>query len=148
MNPKALERLPSVSDPAQPRPPLPDAREIQDERTHTRFSYNPKKHVAHFSLYVPNTNGKLRRERTAQADSREEAIRLWQTFRAEISGRLIPAELPPQPRVITFATFVAEYLDRICARRAKKTLAIYRTITFTRLVPYFGERSLDGIQLL
>ena len=38
-----------------------------------------------------------------------------------------------------------EYLEKICARRAKKTLAIYRTLAFTRLVPYFGrEPTLRG----
>lgn len=61
------------------------------------FSYNPKKHIAHFSLYVPKT-------------------------------------------------FVAEYLEKTCARRAKKMLAIYRTIGFTRLVPHFGEEPLDTIR--
>lgn len=31
------------------------------------FSYDSKKHVAHFSLYVPKTGGRLRRERTIHA---------------------------------------------------------------------------------
>ena len=109
------------------------------------FSYNPKKHLAHFSLYVPKSNGKLRRERTVQAESREEAIRLWQAFRGEISGNP-PAPEPPQQRTISFAAFVREYLEKICARRAPKTLAIYRTIAFTRLIPYFGDRPLDTIR--
>jgi hypothetical protein len=110
------------------------------------FSYDPKKHLAHFSLYVPKTNGKLRRERTVHANSREEAIRLWQAFRDEISGKPVAADPPAQPRAITFAAFVTEYLEKICARRAKKTLAIYRTIAFTRLIPYFGEKPLDSIR--
>lgn len=109
------------------------------------FSYNPKKHLAHFSLYVPKTNGKLRRERTVHAESREEAIRLWQTFRAEISENLPPARAAGAAARHTFRTFVTEYLEKICARRAKKTLAIHRTIAFTRLIPYFGEKPLDAI---
>jgi integrase len=109
------------------------------------FSYDPKKHIAHFSLYVPRTGGKLRRERTIHAASREEAIRLWQNFRDEISGKALPPTLPLLPAVITFRTFVAEYLEKICARRAKKTLDIYRTIAFTRLIPYFGDKRLDAI---
>lgn len=36
--------------------------------------------------------------------------------------------------------------EKICARRAQKTLAIYRTIAGTRLIPYFGERTLDAIR--
>jgi hypothetical protein len=48
--------------------------------------------------------------------------------------------------VITFAAFVSEYLEKICTRRAKKTLAIYRTIAFTRLIPHFGEKPLDTIR--
>lgn len=110
------------------------------------ISYNPKKHVAHFSLYVPKTNGKLRRERTVQAESREEAIRLWQAFRDEISGKPPAPEPAAQPRAITFGAFVTEYLEKTCARRAKKTLAIYRTIAFTRLIPHFGEKPLDTIR--
>ena len=65
------------------------------------FSYNPKKHIAHFSLYVPKTNGKLRRERTVHAESREEAIRLWQAFRDEISGKPPAPEPPARLQVIT-----------------------------------------------
>jgi len=110
------------------------------------FSYDSKKHVAHFSLYVPKSGGKLRRERTVNAASREEAIRLWQNFRDEISGKALPPTLPPLPAVITFRTFVTEYLEKICARRAKKTLDIYRTIAFTRLIPYFGDKPLDAIR--
>jgi integrase len=110
------------------------------------FSYDPKKHVAHFSLYVPKTGGKLRRERTIPAASREEAIRSWQNFRDEISGKAPPPTPPPLPAVITFRTFVTEYLEKICARRAKKTLDIYRTIAFTRLIPYFGDKPLDAIR--
>ena len=110
------------------------------------LSYNPKKHVAHFSLYVPKTNGKLRRERTVHAETREEAIRLWQAFRDEISGKAPTPEPPARPTVITFGAFVAEYLEKICARRSKKTLAIYRTITFTRLIAYIGEKPLEAIR--
>lgn len=110
------------------------------------FSYDSKKHIAHFSLYVPKTGGKLRRERTIHAASREEAIRLWQNFRDEISGKASPPAPPPLPAVITFRTFVTEYLEKICARRAKKTLDIYRTIAFTRLIPYFGDKPLDAIR--
>jgi len=110
------------------------------------LSYNPKKHVAHFSLYVPKTNGKLRRERTVHAETREEAIRLWQVFRDEISGKAPVVEASARPTVITFAAFVTEYLEKICARRAKKTYAIYRTIAFTRLIPHFGKKPLDSIR--
>lgn len=85
-------------------------------------------------------------KRTVHADSREEAIRLWQAFRDEISGKPVAAEPPAQRRAITFAAFVTEYLEKICARRAQKTLAIYRTIAFTRLIPYFGEKPLDAIR--
>lgn len=110
------------------------------------FNYNPKKNLAQFSLYVPKTGGKVRRERTVHASSREEAIRLWQAFRDEISGKPALSDDPSQPRAMTFASFVTEYLEKICARRAPKTLAIYRTIAFTRLVPYFGSKPLDTIR--
>jgi hypothetical protein len=82
------------------------------------FSYDSKKHIAHFSLYVPKTSGKLRRERTVQAESGEEAIRLWQVFRLEISEKPSAPEPPSRPRVITFAAFVTEYLEKdLCSPR-------------------------------
>ena len=56
--------------------------------------YNLKK-SGHFSRYVPQTSGKLRRERIVHAESREEAIHPWQAFHAEISG-VPPALEPPQ----------------------------------------------------
>jgi integrase len=128
-------------------PPAADTWEILKMRGRIPgFSYNPKKHLARFSLYVPKTNCKLRRERTVHAESRQDAIRLWQAFRDEISGRTSAPDTPTRPSVITFAAFVTEYLEKICARRAEKTLAIYRTIAFTRLIPYFGERPLDAIR--
>jgi len=70
------------------------------------FNYDSKKHIAHFSLYVPKTGGRLRRERTISAASREEAIRLWQNFRDEINGKSSPPAPTPLPAVITFRTFV------------------------------------------
>src|SRR3954451_19284463 len=110
------------------------------------FKFNPKKHLAHFSLYIPKSGGKLRRERTVRAATREEALGLWQVFRDEISGKHAATKPPAQPQVITFVSFVTEYLEKICARRAKKTLDIYRTIAFTRLIPYFGAKQLDAIR--
>lgn len=80
------------------------------------------------------------------AGSRDEAIRLWQAFRDEISGKAPEPELHAQQTVITFGSFVTEYLERICARRAKKTHAIYRTIAFTRLIPHFGMKPPDSIR--
>jgi hypothetical protein len=109
------------------------------------FKFNPKKHLAHFSLYIPKSGGKLRRERTVQAATREEALRLWQVFRDEISGK--PTLAPPaEPPVMTFRTFVDTYLKKICVRRAKKTLAIYRTIATSRLIPTFGDKALNAIR--
>ena len=109
------------------------------------FKFNPKKHVAHFSLYIPKSGGKLRRERTVRAATREEALRLWQVFRDEISGKPTVA-LPAEPPVMTFRTFVDTHLEKICARRAKKTFAIYRTIATSRLIPTFGDKPLNAIR--
>jgi hypothetical protein len=109
------------------------------------FKFNPKKHLAHFSLYIPKSGGKLRRERTVRAATREEALRLWQVFRDEISGKPTPI-LPAEPPVMTFKTFIDTHLERICARRAKKTLAIYRTIAMSRLIPTFGDKPLNAIR--
>jgi integrase len=113
------------------------------------FKYNPKSHVAHFSLYVPNAGGKLRRERTINAPSRDEALKLWQTFRDEVNGidpehPEVPTS-PSTPGVHTFRTFIAEHLEKICARLAPKTLASYRTVADARLIPFFGDKLLTEV---
>lgn len=118
------------------------------------FKYNRKTHVAHFSLYVPKSGGKERRERTVEAASWDEAVELWKSFRDELAGRtkpqpqLVPVVLPPQPTlpaVPTFRVFVETQLEKICARLAPKTLATYRTIADTRLIPFFGDKVLTNI---
>ena len=47
---------------------------------------------------------------------------------------------------MTFRTFVDTQLEKICARRAKKTFAIYRTIAISRLIPVFGDKPLNAIR--
>jgi len=47
---------------------------------------------------------------------------------------------------MTFRTFVDTHLEKICARQAKKTFAIYRTIATSRLIPTFGDRPLNTIR--
>jgi integrase len=118
------------------------------------FKYNPRTHVAHFSLYVPKSGGRERRERTVEAESRDQAVELWKEFRDELAGRtkpqpqLPPVTPPPQPAapaVPTFGVFVDTHLEKICARLAPKTLATYRTIADARLVPAFGSKTLTDI---
>lgn len=116
------------------------------------FQYDPKKHIATFSLFQPKSKGKVRRQRTVRADSRDEAVRLWQEFRDELRAA---AERPPTSPTetattdvtpLTFAAFITTYLEKICARKARKTFTTYRTIATTRLVPFFGAFSLDAIR--
>ena len=119
------------------------------------FKYNPKTHVAHFSLYVPKSSGKARREKTVHAPTRDEALRLWQAFRTEVCGGTQAPVVTPaavqvtQPQtqtfIPTFRGFIDSHLDRICARLAPKTLATYRTIADTRLIPFFGAKLLTEI---
>jgi len=79
-------------------------------------------------------------------------MKLWQAFRDEISASESASEAalvaPPETgakTVPTFKTFVDTHLDRICARLAPKTLASYRSIADTRLVPFFGAMVLTEI---
>jgi integrase len=116
------------------------------------FKYNPRTHSARFSLYVPNSGGKLRRTLTIDAPSRDEALKLWQKFRDEVSV-IDPTQpqhaIAPQPAAAdgapTFRVFIAEHLEKICARLAPKTLSTYRTIADSRLVPFFGDKVLTDI---
>jgi len=118
------------------------------------FKYNPRTHIAHFSLYVPKSGGKARRERTVEAATRDEAVRLWQEFRDELAGRAKPQPQPtpvvaPQEAAVaevpTFESFITTHLEKICARLAPKTLATYRTIADARLIPFFGKKLLTQI---
>lgn len=116
------------------------------------FTYNPKTHTAHFSLYVPNSGGKLRRAQTVTAPSRTAALQLWQTFRDEVH-RIDPehpelatdTQQQSAPGIPTFRVFIREHLEKICARLAPKTLATYQTIADARLVPFFGDKVLTDI---
>ncbi len=117
------------------------------------FQYNPKNHTARFSLYVPNSGGKLRRALTVDAPSRAEALVLWQVFRDEVSG--VDPEKPKRGTasqtaasacgIPSFRVFIEEHLDRICARLAPKTLSTYQTIADARLIPFFGDMFLTEI---
>ena len=110
------------------------------------FSYNPKKHVAHFSLYFPRPTARYvaKRRRTRNRAKRPSGCGRPSATRSAVSR---PSPKPAaQPKAMTFRTFVTEYLQKICARRAEKTLAIYRTIATTSLIPYFGEKPLDSIR--
>jgi integrase len=117
------------------------------------FKYNPKNHTARFSLYVPNSGGKLRRALTVDAPSRAEALVLWQAFRDEVGG--VDPEQPkrgiaPQSAASasgspSFRVFIEEHLEKICARLAPKTLSTYQTIADARLIPFFGDKVLTAI---
>jgi hypothetical protein len=47
---------------------------------------------------------------------------------------------------MTFGAFIDAYLEKSCARKARKTFTTYRTIATTRLVPFIGALSLDAIR--
>jgi len=112
------------------------------------FKFNPKTHIAKFSLFQPKSQGKIRRERTVPAASRDEAVRLWQEFRDELraAADAPPAETAASTTITSFSTFISTHLYKICARKAQKTFTTYRTIATTRLVPFFGTFSLDAIR--
>ena len=59
-------------------------------------------------------------------------LRLWQAFRDEIGWKPVAPEPPAQRRTITFAAFVAEYLEKICARRAKKEKIRFEELASSR----------------
>jgi integrase len=117
------------------------------------FKYNPKNHTARFSLYVPNSSGKLRRALTVDAPSRADALVLWQAFRDEVSGvdpeqpkrGIAPQSAASASVIPSFRVFIDEHLEKICARLAPKTLSTYQTIADARLIPFFGDKVLTAI---
>jgi integrase len=117
------------------------------------FKYNPKNHTARFSLYVPNSGGKLRRALTVDASSRAEALVLWQAFRDEVSvvdpeqpkRGIAPQSTASASGIPSFRVFIDDHLEKICARLAPKTLSTYQTIADARLIPFFGDKVLTDI---
>jgi integrase len=89
-------------------------------------------------VYVPGAKGRVRRRKTVERITRDQALSAWRAFRLECSG---PAKQAPH----TLRQFVESCYPVISAALAKSTVTTQRVIIDHHLVRYFGDTELTGI---
>jgi len=117
-------------------------KQVRKRRDHlVGFIYDEDAGVAHFSMYVPGTGGRVRKRATVSAPSYEEAVRLWSAFRSRAAEGLSR----PSPEAPTFREFITDYFPSIEASVAKKTARDYRYAIERHLLPQLGALRLTEI---
>lgn len=102
------------------------------------FNYDARRKVLVLDGYVRG-NRKMRRQRTFRNVTRDQALKLWKKFRADLdSGRAIEGPL-------TLRKFIERFYDRIAASHRDSTRKTQQVIIQNHLLRYFGDASLDEI---
>lgn len=116
------------------------------------FSYDGRRKVARFVLYVPGARGDRRRKRTLFGVSRDEALSQYASFREEVRSESDPnlvaegcAKRKRSYEILTFAAFIDRYWGKIAARVSARTARSYRYTIDKHLIPAFGSARLDWI---
>ena len=68
------------------------------------FSYDETTGIARFSMYVPGTACRDRKRATVQAESYDDAVRLWSAFRSRAAEGLTR----PSPEAPTLRDFITD----------------------------------------
>jgi integrase len=103
------------------------------------FHYDAKRKRAVFDGYVAGTKGKVRRQRTLENVTRNQALVAWKAFRDDLaSGRAIEGPL-------TLREFVQRYYPLISASHALGTRKSQGLIIKNHLLRYFGDTELTAI---
>jgi hypothetical protein len=106
------------------------------------FDYDPKRKRAVLDGFVPGTKCKVRRQRTLDNVTRDQALAAWKVFRAELaSGRAIEGPL-------TLRRFVEGYYGLIAASHAAGTRKTQGMIIKNHLLRYFGDDELVAISTI
>jgi len=105
------------------------------------FTYDETTGIARFSMYVPGTAGHDRKRATVQADSYDEAVRLWSAFRSRAADGLTR----PSPEAPTLRDFITDFFPSIEANVAAKTARDYRYAIDRHLLPQLGALRLTDI---
>jgi len=102
------------------------------------FRFDARRKRASFEVTLPGTRGRVRRRKTVQARSRDEALRLFRQFReAALAERHAEPEL--------FSDFVKRFWPLIKLRLGEKTAANEARIVEKILVPFFGSYRLEKV---
>ncbi|HEX8153324.1 MAG TPA: tyrosine-type recombinase/integrase [Thermoanaerobaculia bacterium] len=103
------------------------------------FSYDPKTRRAVLDGYVPGTQGKVRRQRTIENITRDQALAAWKVFRDDLAtGRAIEGPL-------TLRQFIDRYYELIAASHTRGTRKTQRMLIKNHLLRYFGDTELAAI---
>jgi len=105
------------------------------------FTYDEAAGVAHFSMYVPGTAGRVRKRATVRAASYDQAVGLWSAFRSRAAEGL----RRPSPEAPTFCEFITDYFPSIKASVKEKTASDYRYGIDRHLIPQLGALRLTEI---
>jgi hypothetical protein len=105
------------------------------------FDYDEATGIAHFSVYLPGTSGRVRKRATVRAETHDEAVRLWTQFRQRAAGGLRRTS----PEAPTFREFITDYFPLIAANLAPKTARDYRYAIDRHLLPFMGALRLTEI---
>jgi integrase len=106
------------------------------------FDYNAKTKRLVLDGFVPGTQCKVRRQKTIDGLTRDQALVEWKAFRAELadlaSGRAIVGP-------VTLRAFVTGYYQLIAASHAAGTRKTQGAIIKNHLLRYFGDDELTTI---
>lgn len=103
------------------------------------FRYDAKRKRAFFDGYVAGTNGKVRRRRTIETITRDQALTEWKTFRKDLaSGRAVDGPL-------TLQQFFDRFYSLISAGHGAGTKETQGHIIKNHLLRYFGDTELTKI---
>jgi integrase len=106
------------------------------------FDYDPKRKRAVFDGFVPATKCKVRRQRTLDNVTRDQALAAWKVFREELkNGRAVEGPLK-------LRQFVDAYYDLIAASHAAGTRKTQSMIIKNHLLRYFGGTELVAISTI
>lgn len=102
------------------------------------FNYNARRKTLVLDGYVRGSRT-VRRQRTIRNVTRDQALKLWREFRADLeSGRAIEGPL-------TLQQFVDRYYDLIAANHRASTRATQHGLIKHHLLRYFGDAVLQTI---
>lgn len=102
------------------------------------FKYDARRKTLVLDGYVRGSR-KVRRQRTIRNVTRDQALKLWREFRADLdTGRAVEGPL-------TLQQFVERFYDLIAANHRASTRATQQVLIQNHLLRYFGDSNLDTI---
>src|SRR5512143_307136 len=104
------------------------------------FRFDAKLRRAHFEVTLPGMQGRVRRRKTVEVASRDEALVLFRQFRADAL-----AERGKEPEL--FSEYIRHFWPLIRMRLSHKTAVNETWMIEKRLLPFFGNYRLEKINV-